>query len=151
MMSLSKHFIVLSCMVFAGCESSVMFRDDSTAVALAQRVDGVKRIEKYPGHFDWQVVMWCTASGGVCPPVTGTEPQARFPVRVVCYCKVDVERPSGWFIEADLSKRKARAISGNRALERSYGFADPGGVGNWLRFNGSAFTKVTAEGQQPID
>jgi len=99
-----------------------MFPDDAEAIRVAQSVQGVDRIEKYPGDFTWQVVMWCSARLKHCPKVTGREAPAAFPIRVVCYCRVSA-RPEGWFIEVDLRRKTALAISGK--LAHAYGFDGP--------------------------
>jgi hypothetical protein len=103
-----------------GAEQEYM-RGDARAIALAQSVSGIARIEKYPGNFGWYVVMYCKKTGKPrCPGVSGQEDPRLFPIRVICYCDQAKERPSGWFIEANLETNSARAISGNRVLQRRY-------------------------------
>jgi hypothetical protein len=92
---------------------------DAEAIELVKHVNGVERIEAHTGHFDWQVVMWCTKERK-CPRVSGGEEPQAFPIRVVCYCDVDADQPLGWFFEANLDSKSAQAISGSRKLQRIY-------------------------------
>lgn len=102
-------------------QASPLDASDAKAIALAKTVPGVAKIERYPGDFNWQVVMWCTKGRKHCPiPPDDAKPQT-FPYRVVCYCESDPNgRPRGWFIEVNLDSQRARAISGNKALENIY-------------------------------
>lgn len=95
---------------------------DAHAIELARHVSGVTRIEKHPGNFGWYVVMYCRSrfGKGKCPRVSGSEDPKLYPIRVVCYCDQDSARPRGWFIEANLLTNSARAISGNRKLQKVY-------------------------------
>ncbi|HET7815173.1 MAG TPA: hypothetical protein VFL13_12455 [Candidatus Baltobacteraceae bacterium] len=97
-----------------------MTATDSVAVDLARHTPGVGRIERYPGHFGWQVVMWCKRRGRPCPPAEGNVDATAFPIRVVCYCDRDSAAPRGWFFESNLATRSAVAISGNHSLRRIY-------------------------------
>lgn len=110
---------------FTACASGDTFmKRDAEAIRLAKAVPGVEKIEQHPGNFDWQVIIWCT-KGGKCPKVTGQENPDLFPLRVVCYCDKTASAPHGWFIEANLAKNTARAISGNAKLAKRYGLDGP--------------------------
>lgn len=112
---------VSAALLGAACANgSRLHAADARAIDLARRVPGVSRIESYPGHFGWQVVMWCKKRGGPCPRITGEEDPKAFPIRVVCYCDREANAPRGWFIEANLATNSAEAISGNHQLQAIY-------------------------------
>lgn len=117
---MSSRFVLVVLGVLAGCAASRLDATDNNAIQLAKTVPGVARIEEHPGRFGWQVVMYCEARAKVCPKITGYKIRRRFPVRVVCYCEVNVANPRGWYFEANLNLDRAVAISGNAALQSLY-------------------------------
>ena len=114
--------LMTASVAFAGCgRPDTFMRGDADAIHLARAVPGVSAIETREPTYDWQVIMWCSHQHK-CPQVSGKEDPKLYPIRVACYCKVDAQSPIGWFVEINLATRSARAISGNKKLEKEYGF-----------------------------
>jgi hypothetical protein len=111
---------VFLAVTLSSCGSGSWLDADAEAIDLAKHVAGAERIASYPGHFEWQVVMWCTRARK-CPRALDPESAKARPIRVVCFCDEAAGKPRGWYVEADLDAKSAQAISGNPRLRVVYG------------------------------
>lgn len=115
-------FVLVLVSAFGSCgRPNTFMRGDADAIHLVRAIPGVSALENREPNYDWQVIMWCSHRHK-CPRVSGKEDPKFYPIRVACYCRSDAKVPVGWFFEINLATHFARAISGNKKLEKDYGF-----------------------------